>query len=87
MLTAYGIAAVIALLAESDRPERTATILILLLIVMVLDRLAMLYARRILVGPTIIVLQVLGAVLAVLQVGLSIQLILAGLRTLGVIPG
>jgi len=87
VLTAYGIAAVIALLAESDRPERTATILILLLIVMVLDRLAMLYARRILVGPTIIVLQVLGAVLAVLQVGLSIQLILAGLRTLGVIPG
>jgi len=87
VLTAYGIAAVIALLAESDRPERTATILILLLIVMVLDLLAMLYARRILVGPTIIVLQVLGAVLAVLQVGLSIQLILAGLRTLGVSPG
>ena len=85
MLTAYGIAAVIALLAESDRPERTATILILLLIVMVLDLLAMLYARRILVGPTIIVLQVLGAVLAVLQVGLSVQLILEGLRLLGVI--
>jgi multiple antibiotic resistance protein len=87
VLTAYGIAAVIALLAQSDRPERTATILILLLLVMVLDLLAMLYARRILVGPTIIVLQVLGAVLAVLQVGLSIQLILAGLRTLGVVPG
>lgn len=85
VLTAYGIAAVIALLAESDRPERTATILILLLIVMVLDLLAMLYARRILVGPTIIVLQVLGAVLAVLQVGLSVQLILEGLRLLGVI--
>ena len=42
----------------------------------------MLYARRILVGPTIIVLQVLGAVLAVMQVGLSVQLILAGLRAL-----
>ena len=38
--------------------------LVLLLIVMVLDLLAMLYARQILVGPTIIVLQVLGAVLA-----------------------
>ena len=85
VLTAYGIAAVITLLAASDRPERTATILVLLLIVMVFDLLAMLYARRILVGPTIIVLQVLGAVLAVLQVGLSIQLILAGLRSLGVI--
>jgi multiple antibiotic resistance protein len=84
VLTPYGIAAVIALLGASN-PARTATILVLLLIVMVLDLLAMLYARRILVGPTIIVLQVLGAVLAVLQVGLSIQLILAGLRSLGVI--
>ena len=85
VLTAYGIAAVIALLAASDRAERTAMILTLLLIVMVLDLLAMLFARRILVGPTIIVLDVLGAVLAVLQVGLSVQLILEGLRLLGVI--
>jgi multiple antibiotic resistance protein len=85
VLTAYGIAAVIALLAASDRVERTAMILTLLLIVMVLDLLAMLFARRILVGPTIIVLEVLGAVLAVLQVGLSVQLILEGLRLLGVI--
>jgi multiple antibiotic resistance protein len=85
VITAYGIAGVIALLAASDRPERTAMILVLLLIVMVLDLLAMLYARRILVGPTIIVLQVLGAVLAVMQVGLSVQLILVGLRSLGVI--
>jgi small neutral amino acid transporter SnatA (MarC family) len=87
VLTPYGIAAVIALLAASDRTERTAVILGLLVLVMVFDLLAMLFARRILVGFTMIVLQLLGAVLAVLQVGLSVQLILAGLRSLGVIAG
>ena len=47
----------------------------------------MLLARRILIGPTVIVLQVLGAVLAVLQVALAIQFILTGFRSLGVLQG
>jgi small neutral amino acid transporter SnatA (MarC family) len=47
----------------------------------------MLFARFILRGFAIIVLQVLGAVLAVLQVALSVQFMLLGLRSLGVIPG
>jgi multiple antibiotic resistance protein len=87
VLTPYGIAAVIALLASSEDTTRTAVILWLLVFVMCLDLLAMLFARYILRGFAIIILQVLGAVLAVLQVALSIQFMLLGLRSLHVIPG
>ena len=62
-------------------------ILVLVLIIMVLDLVAMLFARRILVGFTVLILQVIGAVLAVLQVALSVEFMLAGLRSLGVLAG
>jgi small neutral amino acid transporter SnatA (MarC family) len=52
---------------------------------MVFDLAAMWFARRILVGVTILFLQVIGAVLAVLQVALSVQIILEALRVLGVL--
>jgi multiple antibiotic resistance protein len=84
VLTPYGIAVVITLLVRSDSLDRTATILGLLLLVMVLNLLAMVYARRILAAPGVpVVLQVVGAVLAVLQVALATQFILEGLRMLG----
>lgn len=86
VVTPYGIAAVIALLAASSDAARTTTILFLLLVVMLLDLLAMWFARRLVVGSTMIVLQVLGAVLAVLQVALSVQIILNALQQLRVIP-
>jgi multiple antibiotic resistance protein len=80
VLTPYGIAVVITLLARSGSRNRTATILGLLLLVMVLNLLAMIYARRILAGQGVaVVLQVVGAILAVLQVALAIQFILDGL--------
>jgi multiple antibiotic resistance protein len=85
VLTPYGIAAVIVLLAASGQAQRTETILALAVAVMVLNLLAMLFARRILVGPVIVVLQVLGAVLGVLQVALAVQFVLSGLGQLGVI--
>jgi small neutral amino acid transporter SnatA (MarC family) len=85
LLTPYGIAAVIALLAASPDPRRTVMIVVTVVFVLFLDLLAMLFARRILVGFTVIVLQVLGAVLAVLQVALAIQFILVGLRSLGLV--
>lgn len=87
VLTPYGIAAVIALLGASGGTTRTTVILLLLVAVMVLDLLAMKFARRILVGFTMIVLQVLGAVLAVLQVALSVQIMLLALKSLGVVTG
>jgi multiple antibiotic resistance protein len=85
VLTPYGIAAVIALLASSEDTARTVMILALLMLVMCFDLLAMLFARFILRGLAIIVLQVLGAVLAVLQVALSVQIMIEGLRSLGVL--
>jgi multiple antibiotic resistance protein len=85
VLTPYGIAAVIALLAASTESTRMLTILGLVLVVMVLNLAAMSFGRRILVGAVVIGLQVVGAVLAVLQVALSVQIILGALRSLGVL--
>jgi multiple antibiotic resistance protein len=87
LLTPYGIAAIIALLSSSSDSERTLRILGLVVLVMVLNLVAMLTARRILIGLAIMVLQVIGAVLAVLQVAMSVQFILTGLQRLGVIAG
>ena len=86
LVTPYGIAAVIALLAGSAQSERTITILGLVLVIMLLNLVAMLYARRILVGFAVIVLQVVGAVLAILQVALSIQFIILGFQQVGILP-
>jgi multiple antibiotic resistance protein len=87
VLTPYGIAAVIAILASSREAQRTEMIVALLVAVMVLNLLAMLFARKILVGFTMVILQVLGAVLGVLQLGLATQFVLSGLERLGVLHG
>jgi multiple antibiotic resistance protein len=82
VVTPYGIAAVIALLVNSPDAARTAGILAILIGVMVANLLAMLYARRIMGGVTVLVLQIAGAVLGVLQVALAVQMILRGLHDL-----
>ena len=84
VVTPYGIAAVIALLVNSPDAARTVAILAILIVVMVLNLLAMLYARRIMGGVTLLALQIFGAVLGVLQVALAVQMILRGLHDLGV---
>ena len=86
VLTPYGIAAAIVLLAASSRAQRTEAIIALLVAVMILNLLAMLFARKILVGATMIVLQVVGAVLGVLQLGLAVEFIVRGLQMLGALP-
>lgn len=86
VVTPYGTASLIVLLTHSHQDvERTATIFAILIGVMVLNLLAMLYARRMLGGMTAIVLEILGAVLGVLQVALAVTIILHALRDLGVI--
>ena len=85
VVTSYGIAALIVLLANSRSPERTLAIVGLLVAIMVLNLLAMLYARRIMGGAVVVGMQILGAVLSVLQVGLAIEMTLRGLHDLGVI--
>lgn len=86
VVTPYGIAALIVLLANS-RTDSTRTVAILALVVgiMLLNLLAMRYARQIMAGFTVIVLQVLGAVLGVLQVALAVEMLLRGLRGLGLV--
>jgi multiple antibiotic resistance protein len=86
-LTPYGIAGVIVLLTTSGDWQRTLVILGLLLLVMMLDLFAMMFARIILKGPAMIVLKLVGAVMGVLQVALSIELIHTGMRSSGLLPG
>lgn len=85
VLTPFGIAAVIVLLALSPGGERTGLVVGMVLVVMLLNLICMLFARKIMVGATIVVLQILGAVLSILQAGLAVQIILRGLRDLKII--
>src|SRR5215468_4596039 len=74
VVTPYGIAAVIALLVNSPDAARTVSILAIVIVVMVLNLLTMLYARRIMGGVTILAL----------QVALAVQMILRGSQDLEV---
>lgn len=85
IVTPYGIAALIVLLANSNEATRTISILLILVGVMILNLLALLFVRRIMAGVMIIALQILGAVLGVLQVALAVEMILRGLQSLGVL--
>lgn len=72
VITPYGIAAAIALFSRSDDLARTLTIIEILILVMLLDLLAMWFARHVLVSVVPLLLHVLGAILAILQVALAI---------------
>jgi multiple antibiotic resistance protein len=85
VVTPYGVAAVIALLAATDDPARVRMILIVALAVMALNYLAMLYARKIMQGVALLVLQILASVLGILQVALSVQIVIWALEELGVV--
>jgi len=85
VLTPFGIAAVIVLLALSAESRRTELIIGMVVAVMLLNLVTMLFARKIMVGGTIVVLQILGAVLGILQAGLAVQIIVRGLRDLKII--
>jgi small neutral amino acid transporter SnatA (MarC family) len=87
IVTPYGIAAVIVLVAQSDDIVSTGSILAIVIAIMVVNLLAMLYARWIMGGLIVVALQILGAVLGVLQVALAIQLILRAFTLLGVLQG
>jgi multiple antibiotic resistance protein len=85
VLTPFGIAAVIVLLALSTEGGRTGLIVGMVVAVMLLNLITMLFARKILVGVTMVILQILGAVLGILQAGLAVQIILRGLRELKIL--
>jgi multiple antibiotic resistance protein len=85
VVTPYGIAALIVLLANSTQSSRAMAIYVLAFVMLVLDLLAMLFARRIMGGVTVLVLQIVGAVLGVMQVAFAIEIVVDSLRLLGVI--
>jgi len=87
VVTPYGIAAVIVLLANSSGIERTLTLLGILVAVMVLNLLFMLYARKLAGSLTLMALRIFGAVLGVLQVALAVEMILRSLRETGILNG
>ena len=80
VVTPYGIAALIALMALSDSIERTLLILGMLMAVMMCNLLAMCFVRPILRRTGPMPLQILAAVLAVQQVALALQVIVVALK-------
>jgi multiple antibiotic resistance protein len=86
-VTPYGIAAVITLMALSGSLERSLQILGLAVAVMALNLLAMLFVRPIMSGIGMVTLQILGAVLGILQVALALQIMHRALVALGYAGG
>ncbi len=84
IVTPQGIAAVIVFATLAPNLEARLMIYGQLAAIMALDLLAMLFARVILRWLST-PLQVLGTVLSIVQVALGLQIIISGLRSLGVI--
>lgn len=85
IITPYGIAAVMVLLARSPDVRRTSMIVLVVVLVMVLNLLAMLGSRKVMGGVTLMILRIVGSVLGVLQVALAVEMILRSLTDLGVL--
>jgi multiple antibiotic resistance protein len=81
ILTPYGIALVVTFMTIATRIDRTPTLLLgILVLIMLLNLIVMLFARPILkfLRPT--VLQVIGLVLGVMQFILGVEWIIAGIE-------
>jgi multiple antibiotic resistance protein len=83
VVTPYGIAALIALLAATSQSVSGTMIWGILFGVMVLNLIAMLCAHAVMHGAFLLGLRLLGAVLGVLQVALAVQIMLLALQKLG----
>ncbi|CRI63282.1 putative Multiple antibiotic resistance (MarC)-related protein [Thiocapsa sp. KS1] len=84
VVTPYGIAGVVALVSLfQDDLDRMLQVVAALLVVMAINLITMLYVRAVLSPLSAALLQLLGAVLGVLQVALALRILLIGLRDLG----
>ena len=84
IVTPYGIAALIVLLALSPNLQARLVIGAILLAIMLLNLIVMLLAKR--MRPWMgAVLQVLGAVLSVIQVALGLRIILLSVKAMGIL--
>lgn len=84
VVTPYGIAALIALMALSSDASRSTTLLAGVMAVMAINLLAMMFVRQVMRGVGPLLLQIFGAVLAVQQVALALQLVVVALKGMGV---
>lgn len=84
LVTPYGIAAVIMLLALSASQARTLFVLGIVVANMILNLLGMMCARWIM-QKAALPLQLLGAVLSILQAALALQIVYLALRALAVV--
>jgi multiple antibiotic resistance protein len=85
-VTPYGLAAIIVLLANSHHPRRTAAIIALIAVVLVLNLLAMLFAKRLTRGGGQLPLKLFGVVLGIMTVALALEMSIVALRGLSIIP-
>jgi len=83
IVTPYGVAAVIVFMTLTPDFVTRTEIFGALLVLMLLDLVAMLFAKPVLKYAGM-PLQLLGTVLGIIQVALGLQIIMAGLRGLGV---
>jgi multiple antibiotic resistance protein len=86
VVTPYGIATLIALLAATGEAISHPLIWGILFGVMMLNLLAMLFAHAVMHGAFVLGMRLLGAVLGVLQVAMAVQIVLLALRKLDVLP-
>ncbi|UNK50502.1 hypothetical protein MNR01_05705 [Lysobacter sp. S4-A87] len=84
VVTPYGIAALIALMALSSDASRSTTLLGGVMAIMAVNLLAMMFVRQVMRGVGPLLLQIFGAVLAVQQVALALQLVVVALKGMGV---
>jgi multiple antibiotic resistance protein len=84
IVTPYGIAALIVFLSFAPDVESQVQIGLIVMAILALDLLAMLFARKLFASLGIL-LAILGAVLAVVQVALGLQIIHNSLLTLGIL--
>jgi multiple antibiotic resistance protein len=85
VVTPYGMAALIVLLAATQDSIRMEMIFGIVAGVMVLNLIAMMFAKADSHGSLDLGMRLLGAVLGVLQVALAVQIILLGLQELGIV--
>jgi multiple antibiotic resistance protein len=86
IVTPYGLAGLIILLASSHSTERTLGIVGMLLLVMFLHLLAMLFSGPIVRGIGPLPFKLFGTVIGSLTVGLSVQMMILGYQMLAVAP-
>ncbi|WP_374030134.1 MarC family protein [Bdellovibrio bacteriovorus] len=82
IITPFGMAVLIIFLAISMDWARTMTVFSMLGLVMLLNLLAMILVRKIMGKVGLVILQVLGAILGVLQAALAVNMIHVGLMAL-----